>query len=522
MAFRSFDGDFSHVHRVGVLGAGVAGLQVAEQLSQGNVACTLFEKANDVGGVWRQNYVDFGLQVPKELYEFPSYPFNTKHGSFPRGPEVQAYIQSFAKDKGLYQKIKFNTEVVRMVPHDEERGWTLHFRKAGETELRQESFDFVVVATGMYGTPMVPDVPGIDSFKGLTMHAERFQDKSLVANKKVIVVGGGKSAIDSAVAAAKVAESSTLLFREVHWPVPRYLLDLVPFKWGTYSRFGHSTLPTHYDVSFLGMCLHFLATPLKWLWWRIVELMFRFQFRLSGDLVPSTRIEHDLFSGGQILSYEFRDMLHAGQVGACKGSIKSFTEHGVILADGTTKEVDVVVFGTGFTKSYAYLDQDVYKMLDRKSDGLHLYRNIFPLGVRDLCFIGAEVSTFNNILTQGLQALWLRQVLCGKVQLPSVSAMAKHIDASRTWKESWMPKKGDRAAILQLHKMKYHDQLCIDMGVNHLRKGWNVLAEIFAPYAAADYAPLFSGRTQKRSSGFPVLLNSTRSDLNHATAQKDK
>merc|ERR1719401_1986805 len=104
------------------------------------------------------------------------------------------------------------------------------------------------------------------------MHAERFTDKALAAGKKVIVVGGGKSAIDCAVAAAKTAEHATLLFREFHWPVPRYLLDLVPFKWGTYSRFGHSTLPVHYDVSPLGMVLHFLASPLKWLWWRIVEL----------------------------------------------------------------------------------------------------------------------------------------------------------------------------------------------------------------------------------------------------------
>jgi hypothetical protein len=100
--------------------------------------------------------------------------------------------------------------------------------------------------------------------------------------------------------------------------------------------------------------------------------------------------------------------------------------------------------------------------------------------------------------------------------------MAKDIDASRAWKESWMPKKGDRAAILQLHKIKYHDQLCIDMGVNHLRKGWNILAEIFAPYSAADYTSLFSGEVQKRSNGFPVLLSSTRWNLNNVFVQKDK
>merc|ERR1712125_207333 len=128
------------------------------------------------------------------------------------------------------------------------------------------------------------------------------------------------------------------------------------------------------------------------------------------------------------------------------------------------------------------------------------------MGVPNLCFIGAQVSTFNNILTQGLQALWLSQVLSGRIQLPPADAMAKDVDAAKDWKESWMPKKADRAAILQLHKMKYHDQLCIDMGVNHFRKGWNLLAEVFAPYSAADYSELFMARKQDRSYGLPTLL----------------
>ena len=70
-----------------------------------------------------------------------------------------------------------------------------------------------------------------------------------------MVVGGGKSAIDNAVSAAKHGEASTLVYRSAHWPVPRYLLNLVPFKWGTYSRFGHFMLPTHYDVGNATWCL---------------------------------------------------------------------------------------------------------------------------------------------------------------------------------------------------------------------------------------------------------------------------
>merc|ERR1711972_91759 len=145
----------------------------------------------------------------------------------------------------------------------------------------------------------------------------------------------------------------------------------------------------------------------------------------------------------------------------------------------------------GFTKSYAYLEPALREQLNREQDGLYLYRNMFPTQVPDLCFVGSEVSTFNNILTQGLQALWLRHMLTGYVALPSVEAMDAVIETERAWKRSWMPKKGDRAAILQLHKMAYHDQLCKDMAVNPRRKGWNLLAETFAPYSAADYVDLF-------------------------------
>jgi len=250
-------------------------------------------------------------------------------------------------------------------------------------------------------------------------------------------------------------------------------------------------LPTHWDVGCVSQSLHALGAPLKWAWWRIVELMFRFQFRLSGDMVPTQRLEYDVFTGGQILSYEFRDMLRAGKVSAQKGEIARFTENGVVLADGSEKEVDLVVFGTGFTKSYAYLDSKSRELLNREQDGLYLYRYIFPTKVRDLCFIGAETSTFNNILTQALQSLWLRHVLTGHVSLPSVADMDRTVDKEQSWKRSWMPKKGDRAAILQLHKMVYHDQLCDDLGVNSHRKGWNLLAEVFAPYSAADYKDLF-------------------------------
>merc|ERR1712137_448315 len=184
------------------------------------------------------------------------------------------------------------------------------------------------------------------------------------------------------------------------------------------------------------------------------------------------------------------------------------------MGDGTEMEADVIVFGTGFKKSYSYLDVGMQQRLNRQSDGLWLYRNIFPTEVNDLCFIGAEVSTFNNILTHGLQAIWLQRVLSGAVSLPAKQAMIDDIAVEQGWKRSWTPAKGDRAAILQLHKMKYHVQLCGDMGVSRMRKGWNLLAEAFAPYSAADYAGLFQAEKELETipCNTPTLLRTLGQD----------
>lgn len=355
-----------------------------------------------------------------------------------------------------------------------------------------EEFDYCVMSTGMYSSvPHLPLARGSENFKGEILHSSTFRNREQVTGKRVVVVGGGKSAVDNAVSAASTGVSSTLLYREAHWPVPRYLLNFIPFKWGTYSRLGHFMLQASHEEGPVATWFHAVLVPLKWLFWRIVELMFCLQFQLRGDAVPEIPIEIDLFTGGQILNYEYRDLLRKGEVHGIKGSIDHFVEDGVVLADGTQLQADVVIYGTGFGKSYGLFDKATQQKLAVQKDGLYLYRNIIPPAVPNLAFIGSEVSTFNNILTHGLQALWLQQLLVGKMSLPTQSSMLQAVEKEQAWKRSWMPPSSARASIWQLHMMKYHDNLCKDMQVPHRRKGFNFLAEIFVPYSAADYKDLF-------------------------------
>ena len=107
------------------------------------------------------------------------------------------------------------------------------------------------------------------------LHSCTFTDRKQAAGKKVVIVGGGKSAIDNAVSAAKEGVSSTLVCRSWHWPVPRLLLNAVPFKYGSYSRFGHWMLQPYYAEGPVASWFHGTRAPVKWIWWRVVELMFR-------------------------------------------------------------------------------------------------------------------------------------------------------------------------------------------------------------------------------------------------------
>ena len=78
------------IKKVCIIGGGVAGLQTADKLKTLDLECTIFEQKPDVGGVWRSNYAEFGLQVPYHLYEFPGFRYKSEENKevFPRGPEV--------------------------------------------------------------------------------------------------------------------------------------------------------------------------------------------------------------------------------------------------------------------------------------------------------------------------------------------------------------------------------------------------------------------------------------------------
>jgi dimethylaniline monooxygenase (N-oxide forming) len=482
--------------RIAIIGAGAAGLASARALLTQGFDCTLFERATRLGGVWTIGYANFGTQVQRELYAFPDFPLPPEATDFAPGEVVQKYLEAYARHFSILPRIRFATRVTGITGGEGNVPWRVHSEHAGDTV--EEDFDWVVVCVGLYSNvPHRPTFPGEADFKGEILHVSDVVDRVQLAGKRVIVVGFGKSASDSALESAAVAARTTMLYRKVHWPVPPYLLGVLPFKWAMLNRFTSTLVPLYYRPSALERAVHGVGRPLVWLWWRIVERLLMAQYGLGSrggkrpDLVPDHPIELDGFGEAVMLPRpSFYPALHSGAIEPVQGSIAAFGEQAVRLDDGRLIEADVVVLATGWETDYSFLPQTLQPRV--AEDGIFLYRQMLHPDAPRLAFIG-HAASISSLLTYSLQAAWFATLLTGRHELPDAADMRADVAALTAWKRRAIPDGRGRSARLLLHMQHYHDQLLTDLGLDAWRKrgAFAPFKEVFAPYEPGDYQGLF-------------------------------
>ena len=493
--------DQKGARRIGIIGAGVAGLATAKTLSAAGHDCTIFERGERLGGVWADGYSNFGVQVQKELYQFPDWPLPQGTPNFTPGPVFQKYLEDYADHFQLRPRIRFGAQVTALSPRaDDGPGWTLAVDERSGS--RREDFDLVVIATGLYSNkPNVPIIPGRENFQGEVLHVSQVKSRAPLAGKRVAVLGYGKSASDAALEAAAVAEEVHLIFREAHWPVPRNLAGVLPFKWGMLSRMTAELIPPYVHPGAAARGLHSIGKPLVWIYWRLVELLLYAQWGLGTkiakgrNLVPSTPVDIDCF--GEFDHGAATGALQIdprGRILAHRTEIAAFTRDGLRLRDGDSLAIDCLVLGTGWNSDYGFLSDDARKTLGTDEDGFYLYRHMLHPDSPNLFFIG-RASTFLSIVTYCLQARWLAELIAGRFALPGRDAMLAEIEKLKVWKRSWMPPSSARGARLLLHMLHYHDELLCDFGANPLRKRGILapLKELIVPYQPSDYRAIVAG-----------------------------
>ncbi len=489
------------VKSVAIVGAGVAGLVTAKTLLAQGLSCTLFERESTLGGVWADGYSNFGVQVQKDLYEFPDWPLPEGTPNFTPGPVIQKYLEDYADHFGVTEHIRFNTCVDKLEPRNgADHPWTVYFSDASGAHAA--AFDLVVVCIGLYSNvPNLPAFPGQAAFEGEILHISGVKSRAPLEGKRVAVLGFGKSATDAALEAAAVAQETHIIFRDPHWPVPQKLAGLIPFKWGMLSRLTSTLLPPYQRPSPAERAVHGPGKPLVWLWWRLVEILLFFQCRLGSrfgsreNLVPKKPIEVDCFGESTMVPWPaFYRLLRRGAVTAHRAEIVEYAPDGLILSNGDKLEVDLVVLGTGWRSDYGFLGESVRARLDMADDGFYLYRHMLNPKLPNLVFVGSA-ATICSILTYSLQARWLAELLAGNHRLPDAETMAREIAEMQAWKRAGMPFSHARGARLILHMLHYHDELLRDFGANPRRKTglFAPFKELFAPYGPSDYRSIVSG-----------------------------
>ena len=201
--------------RFAVIGAGMSGILAAIELERaGYPDVVLFEKADRVGGTWRENtYPGLSCDVPSHLYSYSFAPNPEWSHRFAPGPEIQAYFEEVARRHGVDRRVAFGHEVVRCTFED--GAWTLETSKG----LRHRA-DVVIAATGVLHHPRMPDIEGLERFRGAAFHSARWRHDVPLEGRRVGVVGTGSSAVQIVSAIVDRVGELVLFQRTPQWIMP--------------------------------------------------------------------------------------------------------------------------------------------------------------------------------------------------------------------------------------------------------------------------------------------------------------
>lgn len=508
-AFSSSTASFGGGERVAVLGAGVSGLQTVRAMRAKGFDVTAYDPNPSVGGLWRQNYLSYGLQVPRQFYEFPDLEFSdVEVGAYPTGAEVQRYIERYADHFNLGDSIALNTSVTK-VTQNEDGSWSVKI-KTSDGKEEDNHFDKIVVSTGLYSSknPALPSWATGETaseFNGEILHSSQVTKADQISGKKVVVVGNGKSAVDLAVASSNAgADSVTLLSRNAHWRTPRKIADLIPFQYVFLSRLGQNLVigltgplpgcsPAHSSAwHSIGQ---YIMPPI----FKVVELLFAAQFRnVTGPTSPFNKVGvvEDFYGYAQVLDYSLRDKVKSGEVDWKAGAIESFESDAVVLADGDKVSADLIICATGFRKDYSIFDSTTREKLNIESDGLWLFNHTVPTEVENLAFVGSELAVISNVTGYGLQAAWLSKLWAGEIHA-NKQDMESEINETKEWKRKWMPNTSSRSSLVLLHQIHWYDRIMRDIGLKASRKS-NLLSDWFMPCESKDYNGVLTTLEEKK------------------------
>ena len=454
--------------RVGIIGAGVAGLTTAKTLLQAGHEVVVYDSAPDVGGVWSRTrrYPGLTTQSAKSTYGFSDYPMPKDFPEWPTGAQVQSWLEAYATEFKVEPHLRLGVRVDRATRAG--AGWRLAL-STGETEV----VDKVVVANGVFCEPNMPAFPGADAFTeagGRVLAGTEVHDAELARGKDVLVVGYGKSACDVTVPLSEVAASTRVIARQLLWKVPRKIGGVLNFKMLLLTRMGEALFRYH-RLRGVEKVLHGPGDPVRRRMLNSVGAVSVRQFKLAElGLVPRGTMEGIVKGAIGLATEGFFEGVQAGRIVVHRDTTIARLRPGEAeLSDGTVVPADVVVCATGFTQGVPFLDAAVQERLFDERGNFQLYRQILPPGVDGLYFNGYN-SSFFSPLNAEMAAVWIAAHLAGAVPLPEADAMRRQVQAQLAFMDVATDRHHCRGTKIIPFSLKNVDEVLDDLGLNISRR----------------------------------------------------
>ncbi|HWE33220.1 MAG TPA: NAD(P)/FAD-dependent oxidoreductase [Solirubrobacteraceae bacterium] len=343
-----------HNH-VAIIGTGFGAIATAVRLQQAGVDdLVLIDRAEEVGGVWRDNsYPGAAVDVKSHLYSLSFAPNPDWHNVFAKQPELHAYLRRVTDQFGLRRRLLLACEVERLQWDHREQRWTL------ETSDGQRTAQHVVVATGALAEPVIPQLPGLEQFAGIRFHSARWDHSVDLTGKRIAVIGTGASAIQFVPAIQPSVGHMTVFQRTPPWIMPRHDHEIA-----ARTRRLFRALPVLQRLERARIYLQF-----EWLivafqhpkLMRLPELQARKHLeRQVPDPELRRKLTPDYSLGCKriLLSDDYLPALTQPNVAVNTDGIREIREHSVVDNTGIEHPVDAIILGTGFnTRGLPLTDQ---------------------------------------------------------------------------------------------------------------------------------------------------------------------
>jgi len=332
--------------RVIVIGAGMAGILTAIRLREYVYEnFVIYEKSDRLGGTWRENtYPGLACDVPSHLYTYSFEPNPQWSHTFAAGAEIYAYFERVAQKYNVLESIRFNEGITDCEFANGK--WSIQTASG-----RGDEADVIIAATGVLHHPKMPNIPGLDSFRGARFHSAKWDHIVELANRRIGVIGTGSTAIQITGALVDEVAHLDLFQRTAQWIMPvenlRYseqdkatlrsepqALDALRAKLDKgFQHFANAVI----DADSAEMqeieaaCLTNLETNVS-------------DPELREKLRPNYRAacKRLIFSG------DFYDAIQHPSASLVTSGIRCIEANGIRTEDGELHELDVLVLATGF------------------------------------------------------------------------------------------------------------------------------------------------------------------------------